>query len=201
MEECLVIRRFCFGVGIVLSCFVILLATAIVSAAQSQGPASQKDAAQEQEKQKEKQKETTSDAKSPAGPADVSGDWQVSWEVRMGTNPGTLHLHQNGSKLTGTFKDLHGLSSVSGTLEDNRITFEVAFQGKYPFTVRFAGTASSDKLEGSSQAVNVKDEAGAYLGHGGEIVHPEHPWTATRVTGDPAHSSEPSLAAAPPAKK
>jgi hypothetical protein len=196
-----VIRRSCFSVGIVLSCVVLLFATAVVSAAQSQAAPAQKDAPHAQEKQQEK----TSDAKSPVQPADVSGDWQVSWEVRMGTNPGTLHLQQNGAKLTGTFKDLHGLSSVSGTVENNRLVFDVVFQGKYPFNVRFTGTAGSDKLEGSSHAVNVKvgdkDEAGAYLGHGGEIVHPDHPWTATRVAGDPAHSNEASSAATPAAKK
>jgi hypothetical protein len=114
--------------------------------------------------------------------ADVSGDWQVSWQVRMGTDVGTLHLQQDGKKLTGTFKDLHGLSPVSGTIDENRLSFEVQFQGKYPFTTKFTGTANGGKIEGTSQAINVNDGAGAYLGHGGEIVHPEHPWTATRAS-------------------
>ena len=119
----------------------------------------------------------------------------------MGTNPGTLHLQQNGTKLTGTFKDIHGLSSLSGTVDENRITFDVAFQGKYPFSIRFTGTTGGNKIEGSSQAVGVKDEAGAFLGHGGEIVHPDHPWSATRMTAEPTHATETSSAATPPAKK
>jgi hypothetical protein len=62
----------------------------------------------------------------------------------------------------------------------------VQFQGKYPFTTRFTGKITdakigAGKIEGTSQAINVNDGGGAYLGHGGEIVHPEHPWTATRV--------------------
>ena len=201
MEEWLVIRRFCSGVSLFAFFTVVFSATVVISAAQSQPAPSQKDAAQEQGKQQEKQKEKTSDAKSPAQPVDVSGDWQVSWEVRMGTNPGTLHLHQDGTKLTGTFKDIHGLSSVSGTVDENRITFDAAFQGKYPFTIQFIGTASINKIEGSSQAIDVKDEAGAFLGHGGEIVHPDHPWTATRVTAEPSHAAETSSGATPPGKK
>jgi hypothetical protein len=197
-----VIRRFCSSACLIVSFGVIVSATSIVSSAQSPTAASQKDAAPEQ------QAETTAETKNDktmsvtphAQPADVSGDWQVSWEVRMGTNPGTLRLQQNGAKLTGTFKDLHGLSSLSGTVENGRISFDVQFQGKYPFTTRFTGTLNNNKIEGSSQAIDVKGEGGAFLGHGGEVQHPDHPWTASRVTGDPARSSEPSSATIPPAK-
>jgi hypothetical protein len=131
----------------------------------------------------------TSEKTSQPQLADASGDWQVSWEGRMGTEQGTLLLKQDGSKLTGTFKDLHGVSSVSGTVEGNRISFEVKFEGKYPFSTRFTGAANGGKLEGKSQGINVNDGGGAYLGHGGEIVHPEHPWTAIRVANQPAQSA------------
>ena len=122
----------------------------------------------------------------------------------MGTNPGTLHLQQSGPKLTGTFRDLHGLSPVSGTVDESRISFGVQFQGKYPFTTRFTGNLKSGKLEGTSEAIGVTGEGGAFLGHGGEVVHPEHPWTATRIENQPAHAGQPEStqgsAANPPAK-
>ena len=186
------IRRLYLGVRLVFICAAVFSAITVVASGQSVADGSQKDAVQQKE---------TSDAKPSAQPTDISGNWLVSWEVRMGTNPGTLHLQQNGGRLTGTFKDLHGISSISGTIDEDRITFDVAFQGKYPFTIRFTGKAGSGKIVGSSQAVGVKDEAGAFLGHGGEIVHPDHPWTATRVTADPPRSAETNSAADPPAKK
>lgn len=181
------IRCFCSSVWLVVSFTLIFSAMAVITSAQSQPAASQKDASQEQGKQKE----NTSDAKSPAHSADVSGDWHVSWEVRMGTNPGTLHLQQNGTKLTGTFRDFHGLSSLSGTVENNRISFDVQFQGKYPFTTRFTGTVSNGKIDGTSRAIDVKGEGGAFLGHGGEVQHPDHPWIATRTENQPASTSQP----------
>jgi hypothetical protein len=124
--------------------------------------------------------ETAAPKTSQAPVVDLSGDWQVSWEVRLGADSGTLHLKQEGEKLTGTFKDLHGDSPVSGTVVKNQITFDVKFEGKYPFTTRFIGNVNDGKMSGSSQAVDVAGGGGAYLGHGGEVVHPEHPWSAAR---------------------
>lgn len=133
------------------------------------------------------QKVTVPEKFSDAQPEDVSGNWQIAWETRLGTNSVTVHLQQDGKKLTGTFKDLHGLSSLSGTIDLNQISFDVQFQGPKPFTTRFSGKVIGDKIEGTSGAVNVTD-GGAYLGHAGEIVHPDHPWTATRVAKEPISS-------------
>jgi hypothetical protein len=38
---------------------------------------------------------------------------------------------------------------------------------------------AGEKINGKSRAKNVEG-AGAYLGHGGEVVQPDHPWTASR---------------------
>jgi len=46
--------------------------------------------------------------------------------------------------------------------------------------IRFSGTAEGGELKGTSQAVGVGGP-GAYLGHAGEVVQPEHPWTAKRA--------------------
>ncbi len=131
------------------------------------------------------QKDEVPEKPSHVQPADVSGDWQVSWQGRLGAEDCLLHLQQDGTKLTGTLKTLHGVSSLSGTVEDKRISFEAAFQGPRPFTTRFTGTANGGKIEGVSQAVGV-GSGGAYLGHAGELVQPDHPWTAMRVANPPA---------------
>jgi hypothetical protein len=111
---------------------------------------------------------------------DISGDWQVSWQGRLGTEECVLHFQKEGAKLTGTFDDLRGSFPVAGTVDGKQITFEVHFPGPRPFTTRFTGTVANGKIEGTSQAIGVGG-SGAYLGHGGEVVQPEHPWTAKRA--------------------
>jgi hypothetical protein len=144
-----------------------------------------------------------SSASIAAKPADVSGKWQVSWEGRLGTESAVLEVRQDGAKLTGTFQDLHGLSPISGTVAEKQISFDVQFQGKRPFTIRFKGavdTASNGlEIKGTSQAVGVEG-AGAYLGHAGEVVQPEHPWSAKRPASQPGQPAENVSTLNPPAR-
>jgi hypothetical protein len=147
------------------------------------------------------QNNTISEKASPAHPADVAGDWQISWEVRLGTDSGTLHLQQDGSKLSGTFEDLQGRSTLSGTVDGNRVTFAVQFSGLHPFTTRFTGTIDAARIDGTSQAVDISGSGGAFLGHAGEVVHPEHPWNAKAAAQSPVHASEPSFAPKPIPRK
>lgn len=122
---------------------------------------------------------TQSPKASQTSVADVHGDWQVSWQNRLGTQQCVLHLQQEGTKLTGTLHDVHGDSPLSGSIADKQVVFDVEFQGAHPFSIRFTGNMSPDKIEGTSQATGVGG-GGAYLGHGGEVTQPEHPWTAKR---------------------
>jgi hypothetical protein len=111
---------------------------------------------------------------------DISGQWQVAWTGRLGTEQCTLQIEQASGKLKGTLQDQRGSSQLSGTVDGTKVSFDVQFSGPHPFTTRFTGTVDADKMTGTSQAIGVGG-AGAYLGHGGEIVQPEHPWTAKRL--------------------
>ncbi len=183
------IHRFRFRAwpALLFSCAAVFFETAVLAAGQSQTAPPRKDAAPEMP--------------SHAQPADVSGDWKASWRGRLGTEPGTLHFQEDGTKLSGTFKDLHGLSSLSGTVDRNQISIDVQFQGPHPFTTRFTGNGNGNKIEGISEAIGVAG-GGAYLGHGGEIVHPEHPWTANRVANQPTPAGQPgpNSGSSPPAR-
>src|ERR1700678_841318 len=137
----------------------------------------------------EAQKDLLSDKTAHVPATEVAGSWQVSWQGRLGTEEGVLHLQREGAKLTGTFEDLHGSSPLTGTMDGKTISFDVKFNGTRPFTTRFTGTADGDKLAGTSQVVGVEG-GGAFLGHPGEIVHPEHPWTAKRAQNQATPSSE-----------
>jgi FlaG/FlaF family flagellin (archaellin) len=114
----------------------------------------------------------------------VSGKWQLSWQARLGTEQATVELEQKGTKLRGTFHDLHHSCQLSGTIDGANISFDVLFDEARPYTIAFRGTVDGDSITGTSQAQNIGGSK-AYLGHGGEIVQPEHPWTATRPA-DPA---------------
>ena len=116
--------------------------------------------------------------------ASVAGTWQISWQARLGTEQATIELVQNGSRLTGTFHDPRHSAPLSGTIEGRNISFDVEFTGGRPYTIGFKGAVDGDKITGTSQAKNIGDTK-AYLGHGGEIVQPEHPWSAIRP-GEPA---------------
>jgi len=113
------------------------------------------------------------------GPVSVAGKWQVSLQARLGTVQATVDLQQDGSKLSGTFQESKSTSSLTGAVDGANVSFDVQFQGPRPYTIEFLGKVDGDKITGTSVAKNV-GTAGAYLGHGGEIVQPEHPWTATR---------------------
>jgi hypothetical protein len=111
--------------------------------------------------------------------ANVAGTWQISWQVRLGTARATVRLKQDGSKLSGTFQEMAVSSNLAGSIQGKNLTFDVEFPGKRPYTIEFTGTVDGEKLSGTSRAKGVEG-AGAYLGHGGEVVQPDHPWTATR---------------------
>jgi opacity protein-like surface antigen len=121
--------------------------------------------------------------------SNISGRWEVSWQARLGTDQAVVELQQSGSKLTGTFRDPHHTCPLSGTIDGKNISFEVEFQAARPYTIGFKGTVDGEKISGTSQAQNVGGK-GAYLGHGGEIVQPEHPWTATRPADPPTLKSK-----------
>jgi hypothetical protein len=112
-------------------------------------------------------------------PVNVQGKWQASWQGRLGSQPITLELKQKGTKLSGQLLRAQGRSHLFGTVEGNQVSFDVNFSGPRPFTILFKGIVEGDSIKGTSQAQDVGAH-GAYLGHGGEIVQPDHPWTAVR---------------------
>jgi hypothetical protein len=125
------------------------------------------------------------DGSSAGQSASVNGRWLVQWQARLGTEQATIELEQRGSALSGSFHDPRHSCPLSGTIEGKNIAFDVPFQGPRPYTIAFKGVLDADKISGTSQAKNM-GSTGAYLGHGGEIVQPEHPWTATRQADPPS---------------
>ena len=104
----------------------------------------------------------------------VAGTWQISWEGRQGT----LELQQDGSKLTGTFKGERGSVPVSGSLKDNKISFDTTIQGeRRSVKIAFTGTVDGDKMSGT-----VKPEGGFGMRRRGG--NQSHSWSATRQSDE-----------------
>lgn len=109
--------------------------------------------------------------------AKVQGKWRIAWNVRLGTVRGILILKQHGSTVTGTFQDDRGSYPLSGTVQGQAITFDVAFIGPPPYAIEFKGSVDGEKISGTSGLQN--GEPG-FLGHAGEINEPQRPWIATK---------------------
>jgi len=86
-------------------------------------------------------------------------------------------LKQHGSTVTGTFQDDRGSYPLSGTVQGQAITFDVAFTGPPPYTIEFKGSVEGEKISGTS---GMQGGERGFLGHAGEINEPQRPWTATK---------------------
>jgi hypothetical protein len=119
----------------------------------------------------------------------VNGKWQGSWEVRLGTARPIIEFQQDGEEITGTFQEKGKSSPLTGTLRGKDIYFEVQFASARPYTIAFTGSVDGEKMSGTSQAKDV-GPSGAYLGHGGEVQQPQHPWQAVRQSEQPSQVAQ-----------
>jgi hypothetical protein len=110
-------------------------------------------------------------------PANVGGAWQISWQGRNGTQQATMQIEQDGTKLTGTFEDASGSSSVTGSIAGNKLSFSVPIQGR-PVTLAFTGTIDGDKMSGTFQPQG----GGGRRGRGG--AQGSYTWSGIRGKGN-----------------
>src|ERR1700730_14678621 len=81
-------------------------------------------------------------------PVSVSGKWRLSWQARIGTEQGTLVLEQSGTKLNGSSHSELGPPVVSGTIQEESISFKLGFAGDHPFAIVFTGRVDGNKMNG-----------------------------------------------------
>jgi hypothetical protein len=112
-------------------------------------------------------------------PGNLSGAWQISWQGRNGTQQGTMQIQQEGSKLSGTFEDASGSSSVSGSIAGNKLSFSVQVQGG-PIILAFTGTVDNDKMTGTFRP---QGGGGGGRGRRGGSSG-TYPWTGVRQPGN-----------------
>ncbi len=111
--------------------------------------------------------------------AGLAGQWQLSWQGRIGTEQATLLLQPAGEALSGSFRNARGSAALSGSVHGPKLSFAVDFPGPPPYRIVFSGVAQGNQIQGEAQPQDVK--ARAFAGHGGEIARDYYTWTATRV--------------------
>jgi hypothetical protein len=113
--------------------------------------------------------------------ANIGGDWQISWQARNGSQQATMQIQQDGSKLSGTFQDASGSSSVTGSIAGNNVSFSVQIQGR-PMTLVFTGTINGDKMSGTFQPQGGSGGGSGRGGRGGG--QGSHTWSGVRQQGN-----------------
>ena len=78
--------------------------------------------------------------------ADISGHWVFHVVFTLGSGDPTFEFHQQGEKLTGTYKGRFGVAPLTGTVQGNDVEFITSNdkgKGKYK------GTLTGDTIKGT----------------------------------------------------
>lgn len=85
-----------------------------------------------------------------AGPADVSGKWEVQVEGYGAPRNQRFELKQKGELLSGVYAGKFGESKVTGTVKDSAVDFEMSvIENEHIVTVHYTGVASEDGIKGT----------------------------------------------------
>jgi hypothetical protein len=114
----------------------------------------------------------------------LAGQWQLSWQGRIGTEQASVVLQPDGQALSGSFRTARVTAPLSGSVQGPKLSFAVDFPGPPAYCILFSGLAHGNQIEGEAQP---QDRNGrAFAGHGGEIARDYYTWSATRVAPQPA---------------
>ncbi len=88
----------------------------------------------------------------PVSAADgaMSGKWNVHQSIAGNDSDQTCTFTQNGSELSGTCESAQGKLTITGKVEDTKVTwsFKTEYNGQ-PLTVVYAGKLEAKKLAGT----------------------------------------------------
>jgi hypothetical protein len=113
-----------------------------------------------------------------SGPG-LAGQWQLSWQGRIGTERASVVLQPSGQVLHGSFRTSQGSAPLSGSAHGSEVSFAVGFPGPPRYRVLFSGVVHDDQIGGQAQPQDVNGHA--FAGHGGEISPEYYRWTAVRA--------------------
>ena len=110
----------------------------------------------------------------------LAGQWQVSWQGRIGTEQARISLQPTGQLLNGSLRTSRGSAPLSGSVHGPELSFAVAFPGPPPYRILFSGVAQGNQIAGQAQPQDVNGRV--FAGHGGEVSQHYYTWTAVRTS-------------------
>jgi hypothetical protein len=109
----------------------------------------------------------------------LAGQWQLSWQGRIGTEQATVLLQPSGHALSGSFRTPRVTAPLSGSVQGPELSFAVDFPGPPAYRILFSGLAHGKQIEGQALPQDVNGHA--FTGHGGEVPRDYYTWSARRV--------------------
>jgi len=90
----------------------------------------------------------------------VSGNWQMSVELTIGSGEPTFVFEQEGELISGTYQGTFGSAEVVGRIDGDQIDFSFEVQGT---TATYTGTINGATMEGSCDYGDLGE--GTWSGH------------------------------------
>jgi hypothetical protein len=86
----------------------------------------------------------------------VTGRWNVVFNVEGEDNAATMTLGQDGGKLTGTIDRGQGLLEFDGKIDGDEIDYSLVFEdGGTIIEIAVSGTVDGDEINGTFESVEV----------------------------------------------
>lgn len=87
------------------------------------------------------------------GALNVTGKWNMTLDMSMGTGTPVLELKQDAEKITGTYTGRYGTFPLEGTLKDRTIEFSLTMSAEgQAVTMTFTGEVTADGQSMKGQA-------------------------------------------------
>jgi hypothetical protein len=84
-----------------------------------------------------------------AADANVTGTWNMSVELPMGSGNPVFTLTQNGSEVTGTYQGQLGEAAVTGKVQGNEVELKYTLSAQgVDLVVTYSGTVDGDTMKG-----------------------------------------------------
>ncbi len=83
---------------------------------------------------------------------DVSGDWELTSEMRGREITQNLKIVQDGEKITVTMEGRMGEQTGEGTIKGNKVEWSITMNTQRgEFTITYTGTVEGDTMKGEAQ--------------------------------------------------
>jgi len=84
----------------------------------------------------------------PAGEARIDGDWKMTMSTPMGAQEMTGHFETSGNALTGYLTSAEGRQDVTGSVEGNKLKFELKVEQPMKITLKYDLQVDGDAISG-----------------------------------------------------